>query len=163
MCQAFASNMSAKAQEGGCSTAPLLPLLLPLSWWHTVVAVTCLALLWEFAAPVVGDAATLGAMSRCCVVKVITLTEIQLLQVGGATQLQAREIWTSSDIETRVCVLVCNCVCICLCVHARDIVCTLLKGRRLQPEQLISYCGMQTLWSICYPFLSHIWPSRVCG
>ncbi|KAF3859560.1 hypothetical protein F7725_021959 [Dissostichus mawsoni] len=29
----------------------------------------------------VGDAATLGAMSRCCVVKVITMTEIQLLKV----------------------------------------------------------------------------------
>lgn len=65
----------------------------------------------------VGDAATLGAMSRCCVVKVITLTEIQLLQVGGATQLQAREIWTSSDIETHVCVCVTACAFVCVCMQ----------------------------------------------
>ncbi|KAM3587311.1 uncharacterized protein V6R79_001632 [Siganus canaliculatus] len=42
------------------------------------LAVTVLAPPSEFAAPVAEDAATLGAMSRCCVVKVITLTEIQL-------------------------------------------------------------------------------------
>lgn len=92
MCHAFSSDISAKAQERGCSTAPLLPLLLPLSWWHTVVTVTHLALLYEFAALVVGDAASVRAMSRSCVVKVITLTEIQLLQVGGATQLRAEKL-----------------------------------------------------------------------
>ncbi len=31
MCHAFLSDISAKAQEGGCSTSLLLPLLLPMS------------------------------------------------------------------------------------------------------------------------------------
>lgn len=78
MCHDSSSDISAKIkpQEGGRGTAPRLPSpavplthscrrcdTLQLPRWETLQC-------WE-------------AMSRCCVVKVIALTEIQISQVGG--------------------------------------------------------------------------------
>ncbi|XP_024913395.1 transcription factor EC isoform X9 [Cynoglossus semilaevis] len=76
------SDISAKAQEGGCRTSLLLPLLLPClgetyscSRDSSCSSVENLQLLRR------ETLSLWSAMSRCCVVKVITLTEIQLLQV----------------------------------------------------------------------------------
>lgn len=86
-----------------------------------------------------GDAATLGAMSRCCVVKVITLTEIQLLQVGGGGdsttgQGNRDEIRSRKVKSVNLFVFACKMNCLCF-----------MKGMHLQPEQLHNHCGMQTL------------------
>lgn len=67
---------------------------LQLLWWETLP-------LWR-------------AMSRCCVVKVITLTEIQLLQVGEMTYLQPRNFEAMTHTEENI---VLNSMCAFVCTQ----------------------------------------------
>lgn len=53
-------------------------------------------------------------MSRCCVVKVITLTEIQLLQVGEMTYLQPRDFEAMTHTEENI---VLNSMCAFVCTQ----------------------------------------------
>lgn len=80
-------------------------------------------------------------MSRCCVVKVITLTEIQLLQVGEMTYLQPRDFEAMTHTEENI---VLNSMCAFVCTQD-----TFAVTARLTMEAP----GMGLLLSVRYPSL----------
>lgn len=98
-----------------------------------------------------------GAMSRCCVVKVITMTEIQLLQVGrgagGRDQMQKEHMGAA--------LWVLHYVCVCLCLHAREIVMMCVSKQNNQ----IATVECEFRDRVCSPSLicPHISQSGVCG
>ena len=159
MCHAFLSDISAKAQEGGCrASLLLLPLLLPPvsaeSYSCSRDSSCSSAKKKHSSAPAVGDAVALGSHE--------SLLRGQSHHYDRDPTATGRGggggyRWGNQDkIRYRN-----ECLCLFACKRVRL---GFIVAVHLQPEQLNIHCVMQILRSVPYPSLisPHISQSRVC-